>query len=109
MFHVQGSAEDPYEVAFVIDDTNATVTCTCAAGQNGQHCKHRIGIIVGAIDNVAEVSGTDAEQLRELSTLLPNTDVWPAVQRFFAAEDALESAKTERRRAARALARAFED
>ena len=46
-FLVQGSQPEPYESVFYFDGHNMTATCTCAAGENGQYCKHRISILEG--------------------------------------------------------------
>lgn len=47
-FFVRWSDPDPYEVTFLKEaDSKVIVLCTCKAGMNGMHCKHRIAIING--------------------------------------------------------------
>lgn len=72
-FLVQGSQSDPYRVTFEKEGNNLNAYCTCAAGANGQSCKHRLrilsgnheGLIGGDIDNalivVGWICGTDVE------------------------------------------------
>lgn len=72
-FFVQGSEPDPYRVTFEKFGNNLNAYCTCAAGANGQSCKHRLrilsgnheGLVGGGIDNalmvVDWICGTDVE------------------------------------------------
>ena len=47
-FLVQGSSAEPYEVTFVQAGKELSASCTCQAGQNGLHCKHRLNILEGS-------------------------------------------------------------
>ena len=84
-FLVKGSAADPYEVSFVIDGKNLSAFCTCPAGNNGQYCKHRFGILRGETKGVVSDNATDASVV---ASWLPGTDVDEALK---AVSDAKEN------------------
>ena len=63
-FMVKGSSPEPYETVFYFDSHNMHATCTCAAGKNGQYCKHRLQILSG--DTSSIVSGN----LKDVTTIL---------------------------------------
>jgi uncharacterized Zn finger protein len=42
---VQGSAPEPYELVFQLQDGLFTASCSCAAGIKGDLCKHRLGVL----------------------------------------------------------------
>lgn len=72
-FFVQGSAPEPYVVTFVKPDENClNAYCTCPAGENGQYCKHRFGLLNGEPKNI--VSGNEAD-LTQLATMFKGSDV----------------------------------
>ena len=58
-FLVQGSAEEPYKVTFRKTGNNLSAYCTCPAGENGQHSKHRMNILRGITSGI--VSGNEAK------------------------------------------------
>lgn len=89
-FAVQGSAPAPYRVTFERDHAQLRAFCTCAAGQNGQYCKHRAGLLLGIIDSV--VTG-NLEDLRLLGEWLRESPLACGLQELDAAELALEQAK----------------
>ncbi|MDO6564658.1 SWIM zinc finger family protein [Amphritea sp. 1_MG-2023] len=79
-FLVEGSSPEPYLVTFTKDGDSLNAFCTCPAGENGQYCKHRLGILSGSkqflvCENKEQVStiqlwllGSDLEAaLRELA------------------------------------------
>jgi uncharacterized Zn finger protein len=97
---------EPYRVSFKRNGTNLSAYCTCPAGENGMHCKHRIrilqgsaeGIVIGNVRDVARVAGW-----------LAGTDVEVALRSVTSLED--EAAKIARALSAakKALARCFLD
>jgi len=89
-FLVQGSAEAPYEVTFRKTGNNLSAYCTCAAGENGQYCKHRFRILEGSTEAI--VSG-NTEQVPTVVAWLPGTDVAAAMAAVVAAEREFERAK----------------
>jgi len=65
-FKVKGSAAEPYLVTFVRPAPGQLhAYCSCPAGSNGQHCKHRTQILEGDDDAVAPDSRADAATVRE--------------------------------------------
>lgn len=58
-FLVKGSSEEPYEVSFLHDEGKLYIFCTCQAGLNGTHCKHRISIIMGDLTAVISENADD--------------------------------------------------
>ena len=103
-FLVQGSAPDPYEVTFIKDGNNMTALCTCAAGQNGQYCKHRIRILDGAISGI--VSDNTAA-VKTVTTWLVGTAIEAALREVKVAEAEMEKAEKNLTRVKKALARAM--
>lgn len=64
-FLVQGSAEDPYEIKFHKQDNKLIATCSCPAGENGMHCKHRISILTGHPNNLVSKNENDIPTVLE--------------------------------------------
>lgn len=105
-FLVQGSAEEPYRVTFRKTGKNLSAYCTCPAGENGQHCKHRMNILCGITSGI--VSGNEAK-VQVVTSWLPGTDVEVALSAVIDAEKQYEKAKLELSSAKKRLARAFRD
>jgi predicted transcriptional regulator len=103
-FLVEGSASDPYEVIFLQTDSGLSALCSCKAGQNGQHCKHRTNIMRGSVKELVEQNPADLETLR---AWLSDSELGKALERSDAAEVDLERAKKEATAAKKALARAM--
>lgn len=104
-FQVQGSSETPYLVTFHKTGTNLNASCTCAAGQNGQYCKHRISILV---DSSKEgIVSENIDQVAIVHSWLAGTDVEMALEELAAAEQRLESAKREVSSIKKRVAQAF--
>ena len=91
-FQVQGSAPEPYTVAFHKDGRKLTARCTCPAGAIGQNCKHRLRILGGSDEGI--VSGNE-ENVAKLLTWLSGSDVEAAMLELNAAEGRLAKAKAE--------------
>ncbi|MEW9625644.1 SWIM zinc finger family protein [Rhodanobacter geophilus] len=89
-FTVQGSAAIPYRVTLEKGGTNLNAYCTCAAGSNGQYCKHRFRILSG---NPEGLVGPDPDGLRVAVDWLEGTDVESALRDLIAAEDHVIAAK----------------
>jgi hypothetical protein len=105
-FLVQGSAEEPYTVTFRKNGHNLSAYCTCPAGENGQHCKHRMNILVGITHGI--VSGNETE-VQVITSWLPGTDVEAALTAVIDAEKRYERAKSELSAAKKRLAKSFRD
>jgi uncharacterized Zn finger protein len=89
-FLVQGSADEPYEVTFLKAGNNLSASCTCAAGQNGQYCRHRFQILVGSSEGI--VSG-NINQVPTVVAWLPGTDVAEAMAALAVAEREFDRVK----------------
>jgi uncharacterized Zn finger protein len=82
-FLVQGSSPEPYRVTFTIVDKNLNAYCTCPAGQNGQYCKHRFGLLAG---DTRKLVGPNEDEVRTLLQWLEGSDVEEALEAVHAAE-----------------------
>jgi uncharacterized Zn finger protein len=89
-FLVQGSEAEPYSVVFGKTGTNLTATCTCKAGERGQHCKHRTRILLGETTGIVS---DNAEDVPEIQDWLNGSDVEQAMIELRKAERDLEEAK----------------
>lgn len=66
VFEVKGSAIDPYIVKFVNRGSDQiTAFCSCPAGVNGQHCKHRLSIMRGQLKSVVVGEKSDVEVVKQ--------------------------------------------
>jgi len=107
IFHVQGSAAEPYVVTFRDrGGGNLSAYCTCPAGQNGQYCKHRFAILAGETKGI--VSGNEEDVAKVLSWLA-ESDVEAALQDLEREQAAFDEAKKRVSRAKKALAKAMRD
>ena len=62
-FLVQGSAPEPYHVLFRRNGANLSAYCTCPAGENGMHCKHRIRILQGLAEGIVSENVADVQKV----------------------------------------------
>jgi hypothetical protein len=89
-FAVQGTSSEPYRVTFKRTGTDISAFCTCPAGTNGQHCKHRLNILQG-LDG-----GVVSKNIREFGTVMswfPGSSLDAAIREMLAAEAEVERAK----------------
>lgn len=93
-FFVQGSAPEPYTVVFERDADRLTGTCTCAAGEVGQYCKHRIRLLYGEATDL--VGGDDASRMKAMVTGSRLADVLRFVESEEAAVEAAKKILTKR-------------
>jgi len=79
-FEVEGSALQPYRLLFVRrSGKKLSAYCTCPAGKNGKHCKHRLAIFGGITKGI--VSG-DLDQVAIIRSWLPGTDINSAIEKI---------------------------
>lgn len=104
VFLVQGSEIEPYRVTLEKVEGNLNAYCTCAAGSNGQYCKHRFRILSG---NPEGIIGLDSNELRKAVDWLVGTDVEAALKTLVMAEDNFDAAKKELAKAKKLLAQAL--
>lgn len=105
-FLVQGSAEEPYKVVFRRDGNNLSALCNCAAGVNGQYCKHRFRILTGHDEDIVTKNRAD---VGKVAKWLPGTDVEKAIQNLALADLEFEQAKKRISDCKKKLARALRD
>lgn len=107
VFEVQGSAADPYQVAFSkANSENMTATCTCVAGTKGIYCKHRIGILKGEKRGIVSGNQADVDRIVEW---VKGTDIEKALSEIAECEDALTLAEAKLAKAKKALAKSMKD
>lgn len=78
VFYVQGSAKEPYRVAFWKEENSKDVHsgCGCPAGRKMMYCKHRFQLIEGDLTNLdTEKSENYQENLTELYNWLQDSDI----------------------------------
>ena len=88
VFQVQGSAPEPYVITIRRRDGEVLALCTCQAGENGLHCKHRIAILSGENPGVL----ADADKLPLVVAWLPGTKLAASLAEFATAEESFRIA-----------------
>lgn len=91
-FYVQGSQAEPYRVTFEKAGNNLNAFCTCAAGANGQLCKHRLRIFSG---NPEGVVGGDIDMIGAVAEWMVGTDAEFFLKKLIEAEDRYLIAREE--------------
>jgi len=89
-FLVQGSAPEPYQITFTKTQNNLNAFCTCPAGENGQYCKHRFGILSG---NTKAIVSENQNDVAIIQSWLPGSDVEKALIEMTEAEHECDLAK----------------
>lgn len=64
LYAMSRSQPEPYEVVFEFDDDSLMIYCSCPAGENNMHCRHRISLIQNQSQALANPH--DLEQLKAL-------------------------------------------
>lgn len=103
-FLVLGSAAEPYRVTFMLDGNNLSAFCTCPAGENGQYCKHRFGILRGEEKGIVS---NNVAKVKEVAAWLPGSDVEAAMMEVAEAEHEHELAKKKLTAAKKKVAKAM--
>ena len=106
-FEVKGSAAEPYEVDVIRrDEKKLSAYCSCPAGQNGMHCKHRIGILVGKPKGVV---GDRTDDLETVRTWVTGSDIEESLTELHTSEIALEKLKSKVKKLKKSVAKAMLD
>jgi SWIM zinc finger len=100
---VEGSTGDHYTVTFTREDDNLRASCTCQAGQNRIHCKHRLSLLAGDVSNVAGDLPKDIGT--KITALLAGSDIEQALEKLRIAEASVSAAQAEFKRVKKALDR----
>jgi hypothetical protein len=102
---VEGSTGNEYVVHFERDGELLHTSCTCSAGQNRMHCKHRLELMDGSLGRLVTTEhGAVREQIAEM---LRGTNVEQALRNFREAEDFDKAARAQLKEAKKALDRAL--
>ena len=105
-FLIQGSAPEPYEVTFLWDGSKLNALCTCPAGQNGQYCKHRIGILE---NTPSDIVSDNSESITQVLSWLEGTALESALSEYRQADEAFSDGKKPSSAAKKRLARAMRE
>jgi len=105
-FLVQGSAPEPYVVAFSKKENNLTCLCNCPAGKHGMYCKHRFRILAGSSEGIVSDNASEVEIVK---TWVNGTDVETALNELHQAETNLEKMKKKVSALKKKLARTLID
>ena len=89
-FLVQGSSLEPYKVLFERRESTLAAFCTCAAGDSGQSCKHRLRILNGNSDGVVS---DNKDQVSEINKWLKGSNLEAAILEIVRAEADVERTK----------------
>lgn len=103
---VSSSTGEVYFIELSRAGDNLTCTCTCPAGQNGTHCKHRIGILSG---DASIIKAGDTDKISLIPEMLSGTDVEAALERLKNIERQKAEIDKQLRAAKKALARTLEN
>jgi len=103
-FLVQGSAPAPYRVTFTKTKTNLNAFCTCPAGDNGQYCKHRFGILSGSTKSIVS---DNQNEVTIVQSWLPGSDVGKSLIEMTEAEHECDLAKKRLSLAKKKVAKAM--
>ncbi|WP_354004503.1 SWIM zinc finger family protein [Burkholderia ambifaria] len=89
-FLVRGSATSPYRLNFERHGIQVVAFCSCAAGENGTYCKHRVLILTGTDPGI--VSG-NVDQIESVASWLSGSHLALQIEELAEAERSLEQAK----------------
>ena len=89
-FQVQGSAAEPYTVKVQKIGEKFIATCSCAAGEQGVICKHRLGIFAGSS---AGLINANAEDLMQVGNWLDGSEAQATLQEIKSLEKEAERVK----------------
>lgn len=101
---VSSSTGEVYDIAVSRDGDDLRCTCTCAAGQNGMHCKHRLAILSG---DGSVLRAGDRGRLDVIPAMLAGTDVEAALVRLGELERQKDEIDRQLKAAKKALARSL--
>jgi hypothetical protein len=78
IFQVQGSLEEPYQVAFIRKGLKVTGLCDCEAGNNGMACKHRLRILLeGSSEGIIS---PNASEVNTVASWFPGSNIEAALK-----------------------------
>jgi uncharacterized Zn finger protein len=98
-----GSSGSRYTVKVFKNSDNPVISCTCAAGENGTHCKHRLMLIDGNDSDVVESTNT----VEELNEILAGTELAVIIKRMKQEEVAAKIAQATLKKTKKQLSKAL--
>lgn len=87
-FKVQGSAVDPYEQVFYIENNSISeFHCSCPAGDRGNIlCKHIIAILSGDTSNLCSKNFNEVEKIQSLLNIPELNEIYPRFKNMLIGE-----------------------
>lgn len=104
VFLVQGSSPEPYKVKFTYNSGVLRAYCSCPAGENGQHCKHRLAILAG---DKSAIIGENKKDILLIKSWLPGSALEMAIVTLMNAESEYGHAKKQLAAAKKNVAKAM--
>ena len=89
-FQVKGNTATPYRVVFDREGDAVYATCSCAAGEMSQACKHRIALLDGGPSALISANADDVAVLR---AMMAGTALQSSYGKLLAAQADVEAAK----------------
>ena len=105
-FLVQGWAAEPYNVTFQKEGNNLNAYCDCQAGVNGQHCKHRIDILLGSVSDIVSHNTSD---VASVVNWLKGSDLEKAMNVVYEVETEISQLKIKLTQANKSLVKAMRE
>jgi uncharacterized Zn finger protein len=103
LFHVKGSAPEPYSLKVTVIGTGLVMKCNCMAGVRGNWCKHKAALLAGEMEQLVSLNRQD---VATLTRLIPLTSAAVLANELAQAEKDLEIAERRVKSCRTALARA---
>ena len=85
--------ETIYIVEFVNDENKLMVFCNCPAGIFGKFCKHKMGLLTGNLENLADPSELDGYQ--EVKGWIQQSNLPQMIDQMASSEKELEKIKAQ--------------
>lgn len=93
LFLIQGSAVEPYQTSFYKQGSKVTAFCTCPAGVNGKHCKHRLRILAGQATK--DIISKNESDVATVAKWIKGSDLERAINDLAAAEKEIAALKNK--------------
>lgn len=101
--HIKGSTGTPYVISVLRDAIRFRISCTCPAGEQGSHCKHRLALLS---NDFSAVQNHDKEKLAGMiAAAVTGTPLEAALLELNAAELAAKVAADRAKVAKKIVAR----
>lgn len=97
------SSGEEYEILLLKGPKSIALHCSCPAGANGQHCKHRVALIDGDDADVISSSHT----VEDLIAAIAGSEIETLVARMRKQEAVVADAQAELKKLKKALGRAM--